>query len=158
MNPPSDFQGSSRSELARWLELHGLDTKAFNRPLAKTLDMLLHECQQGETQLTLTESGKPLRIVSFVSVLIHDRKGRTLIESCQTLPNQVRRSRNLPLSEKLLLGEGWREAALRGIKEELGSILPRDAEVCIASVWLGAPAEPLAISSTWECTSADTSP
>jgi hypothetical protein len=47
----------------------------------------------------------------------------------QVLPNGSRRTRGLPLSEKLLPGERWQEAVVRGIVEELGPVLPEDPQV-----------------------------
>lgn len=47
----------------------------------------------------------------------------------QVLPNGSRRSRGLPLSEKLLPGERWQEAVVRGVLEELGPVLPADPQV-----------------------------
>lgn len=47
----------------------------------------------------------------------------------QVLPNGNRRSRRLPLSEKLLPGERWQEAVVRGVVEELGPVLPANPEV-----------------------------
>lgn len=51
---------------------------------------------------------------------------QVLTEAKQQLPDGRTRSRGLPVSEKLLPGEGWREAALRAVAEELGSALPAD--------------------------------
>jgi len=47
----------------------------------------------------------------------------------QILPNGNRRTRGLPLSEKLLPGERWQEAVVRGVVEELGPVLPSDPQV-----------------------------
>lgn len=66
----------------------------------------------------------------------------------QVLPNGARRRRGLPLSEKLLPGEAWQEAAVRGVLEELGPVLPkepqasraRQAGLCAGSPCLGATA------------------
>jgi hypothetical protein len=46
-----------------------------------------------------------------------------LTEARQWLPDGRERERGLPLSEKLLAGEGWREGAVRAVAEELGSAL-----------------------------------
>jgi hypothetical protein len=51
-----------------------------------------------------------------------------LYEERQVLPDGRERRRNLPVSEKLLGGEGWREAALRAVREELGPALPAGQE------------------------------
>ncbi len=47
----------------------------------------------------------------------------------QVLPNGSRRPRGLPLSEKLLPGERWQEAVVRGVVEELGPVLPANPQV-----------------------------
>ncbi len=73
--------------------------------------------------------GKPLRLVSVVNVLISNSRGQALTEAQQVLPSGAVRERRKPLSEKLLPGERWQDGVLRGIKEELGSILPADPEV-----------------------------
>jgi hypothetical protein len=41
----------------------------------------------------------------------------------QQLPDSRRRERCLPVSEKLLPGEGWAAAVTRALTEELGSVL-----------------------------------
>ena len=60
----------------------------------------------------------------------------------QVLPNGSRRPRGLPLSEKLLPGERWQEAVVRGVVEELGPVLPENPQVgtvqllrCTARGW-----------------------
>lgn len=47
----------------------------------------------------------------------------------QVLPNGARRARGLPLSEKLLPGEAWQAAVVRGVVEELGPVLPPEPQV-----------------------------
>lgn len=55
-------------------------------------------------------------------------------EGVQVLPNGSKRTRGLPLSEKLLPGERWQEAAVRGVLEELGPVLTADPQVGRAMV------------------------
>lgn len=52
----------------------------------------------------------------------------------QVLPNGNRRVRGLPLSEKLLPGEAWQEAVVRGVVEELGPILPPNPQASVRCV------------------------
>lgn len=61
----------------------------------------------------------------------HFRSHPTHPASCvsQVLPNGSRRPRGLPLSEKLLPGERWQEAVVRGVVEELGPVLPTNPQV-----------------------------
>jgi hypothetical protein len=86
------------------------------------------EVEEGETQLFL-QGGRPLREVSVLTVILQNSKGQTLYEAEQVLPNGSRRTRGLPLSEKLLPGERWQDAAVRGVVEELGPVLPEQPVV-----------------------------
>jgi hypothetical protein len=47
-----------------------------------------------------------------------------LEEEFQVRPNGSIRRRGLPLSEKLLPSEDWRNGVERAIREELGTVLP----------------------------------
>lgn len=66
----------------------------------------------------------------MLNVLLKNAAGQTLYEAEQVLPNGSRRARGLPLSEKLLPGERWQEAVVRGVVEELGPVLPAQPQVC----------------------------
>ncbi len=57
------------------------------------------------------------------------------MEAQQRLPDGRVRVRRLPLSEKLIGCEGWREGAVRAVREELGSILPGEPQVSSALQW-----------------------
>jgi hypothetical protein len=48
---------------------------------------------------------------------------QVLTEVAQQLPDSRRRERCLPVSEKLLPGEGWAAAVPGALTEELGSVL-----------------------------------
>lgn len=48
---------------------------------------------------------------------------QVLIEASQRLPDGRVRQRGLPLSEKMIGHEGWRDAALRAVAEELDTAL-----------------------------------
>ena len=50
------------------------------------------------------------------------------MEDFQVRPNGAIRRRQLPLSEKLLPDEDWREGVARAIREELGSVLPGEPD------------------------------
>ncbi|PSC69518.1 hypothetical protein C2E20_7044 [Micractinium conductrix] len=75
------------------------------------------------------EDGRPQREVSVLNVLLQNSQGQILYEDEQVLPNGARRARGLPLSEKLLPGERWQDAVVRGVIEELGPVLPADPKV-----------------------------
>jgi hypothetical protein len=58
-----------------------------------------------------------------------------LREACQVLPDGRERRRNLPVSEKLLSSETWRDGAVRAVCEELGSVTgpTPQARTCLLS-------------------------
>ncbi|PRW57309.1 hypothetical protein C2E21_4331 [Chlorella sorokiniana] len=122
------FAGRGPAELAAWLASGGIEVACFGHGSAKTLEQLWEEVEAGETQLFL-EEGRPLREVSVLNVLLTNGQGQTLYEEAQVLPNGSRRPRGLPLSEKLLPGEAWQEAVVRGVMEELGPVLPANPQV-----------------------------
>ncbi|GKV50781.1 hypothetical protein SLEP1_g57476 [Rubroshorea leprosula] len=75
----------------------------------------------GET--SLADSSRPLRTVNVVTVRIIGKDNRVLVESRQELSDGSVRDRFRPLSEKVKPGENPEEAAIRAVKEELGSII-----------------------------------
>lgn len=144
----TQFQGTTVPELEAWLQQHGVNTSLYGVGASKPLELLLEEVAVGETILSAlagtasssflsssssssSSPGSPQRTVSVVNVRIRNSTGQTLYEATQILPTGIGRPRNLPLSEKMLPSESWREAATRGIDEELGSILPPKAEVVL---------------------------
>lgn len=124
------FRGSSKPDLLAWLAQTGIDTSCYGTGASKSVDLLWEEVQEGETVLTVCD-GRPLRFVSVVNVIISNNRGQTLVESQQVLPSGTVRPRNKPLSEKLLPGERWQDGVVRGVVEELGSVLPRKPEVTL---------------------------
>jgi hypothetical protein len=137
----TQFQGTTVPELELWLQQHGINTSLYGVGASKPLELLLEEVAVGETILATSVSsssfssspspGGAQRTVSIVNVGIRNSRGQTLYEATQILPTGTARPRNLPLSEKMLPSETWREAATRGIDEELGSILQAKAEVLL---------------------------
>jgi hypothetical protein len=86
---------------------------------AKSFDRLVEEIEQGETLIDF-RNNQPVRLIQVARVYIFC-KGRQLIESKQTIKGQGDRFRNLDcVSEKFKLRERARDAAVRGIEEELG--------------------------------------
>lgn len=110
------------ASLERWLQRHGLDTSLFGAGTAKRVEELVTEVALGEATLTLVD-GAPVRSVRVLQLLIRDSRRRVLIEARQEWEGGRVRERGTPLSEKLLGGEDWREAAPRAVAEELGSAL-----------------------------------
>ena len=45
------------------------------------------------------------------------------------MPNGTKRARDVPVAEKIKAGECWQDAAIRAVKEELGSVLPAEPQV-----------------------------
>lgn len=86
----------------------------------KSLKNLWVELIDGES--SLQNSHPPKRIVNVACIRIINERGQELIEAHQEMENGHFRSRNRPLSEKIKCGESVKMAALRGIREELGSL------------------------------------
>lgn len=122
------FAGGSSRDLGDWLTRGGISLGQYGQGSAKSLEQLWEEVEAGETQLFF-EGGRPLREVAVLNVFLKNSRGQTLYEAEQVLPNGSRRTRGLPLSEKLLPGERWQEAVVRGIVEELGPVLPEDPQI-----------------------------
>ena len=123
------FQGSTVDDLRTYLTAHGVDATTWGgQTSSKSLTCLLTEILAGETLLQCVD-GEPLRQVSVVSVEIKNNQGQRLFETEQRLPTGVVRQRHLLLSEKLLPNESWAAASRRGIREELGSVLPTNARI-----------------------------
>ena len=102
-------------ELERALVGHGVDTALWGRGAARTASSLLRELENGESILTFGPSvGSPLGERG------HPSDELQLIELFQSLPDGRLRRRGRPLSEKLTYREAPLEAALRGLREELG--------------------------------------
>lgn len=56
---------------------------------------------------------------------------QVLMEEQQVLPSGIARNRGLPLAEKLLPREEWKDCLVRALHEELGSILePNKLSYC----------------------------
>jgi len=125
------FNGKSEQDLSIWLEERGVCVEDYGVGGSKSVKSLLHEITEGESSLVTTTKGKPLRHVAIISVNIKNSKGQSLYEAKQKLPNGGVRERNILLSEKVFPGEGWVEATERGIREELGSILPPNPSINI---------------------------
>ena len=125
-----EFVGRSEAELTSWLASNGIDVARYGTGASKPISFLLQEILEGESVLTVA-AGAARRRVSVVNVILRNASGQALYEAQQILPTGVVRPRGLPLSEKMLPGEAWREAVVRGIAEELGPAVPPGAEVVI---------------------------
>ena len=130
MSQSQEFKGQSVADLETWLQSYGIDTALYGSGSAKPLELLLEEVEEGETVLSAA-SGTAQRAVSVVNVRVRNSKDQVLYEAFQLLPTGSKRPRDLPLSEKMFPGENWKDAAARGIREELGPILPTDPQIDI---------------------------
>ena len=121
--------------LAAWLRAHGCDTSLWKGCAgAKSVDHLYTEMELGETELEAFggeggELGAAVRRrVSVVKVCV-TRPGapeEVLVEAMQHFSDGTNRTRNRPLSEKMLPLEQPLDAARRGVLEELGPLLKGD--------------------------------
>lgn len=120
---------ASPAALRAWLHERGVPTDAWGvAASAKSVEDLFGEIAAGESAM-LQVCGCALRSVRVVSLTLAAPRRPSpsspplvLAEACQVLPDgRVRKRGLLPLSEKMRAGEGWVEAALRGVREELGS-------------------------------------
>jgi hypothetical protein len=127
----TQFQGTTVPELEAWLQQHGINTSLYGVGASKPLELLFEEVAVGESILSTSSSTGVQRTVSVVNVRILNPSDKALYEATQILPTGIERPRNLPLSEKMLPSENWREAVIRGIDEELGSILVPNPDVSI---------------------------
>ena len=127
--------------LSAWLRERGVSTESWGKGSAKSVEDLWEEVQAGESELFEQKEEEqqraptpppppppttPLRRVRVVSLtlLSPDDPPLALAEASQALPDgRVRRRGLLPLSEKMCAADGgcWRQAAERGVREELGS-------------------------------------
>ena len=142
------WTGGDVDSLARWLRAGGVDPDAFGVGASKSLDDLALEVARGETLLDrVPPDGPAVRRVRVLRLLIRDAEssdaersdaersdaepssesssasGRVLVEARQEWSDGRTRERGTPLSEKLLGGERWQDAAPRAVAEELGSCL-----------------------------------
>lgn len=112
-------------ELSRFLTAHGVDTSGWGSGQAKRVSDLSKEIKSFETRLIVGSDGKVARHLRVVKVAVRDPEipERVLVEATQILPDGRERRRNILLCEKAMGEEDWQVAAIRGIEEELGSIL-----------------------------------
>ncbi|XP_061342054.1 uncharacterized protein LOC133288343, partial [Gastrolobium bilobum] len=91
------------------------------KPGTKNVHNLWLELAQGET--SLADSTPPVRTVQVVTVRVTRKDGKFLAESHQELSDGNVRKRGRSLSEKMKPNEDPESAAVRGIREELGSVI-----------------------------------
>jgi len=105
-----------------WLQSHGIDTSRWGTGEAKSVANLLDEIQKGEANLVVKRpKNQVLRVIRVAKVeVVHPRNPNVvLVESHQIMADGRLRVRFKTLSEKFKPGETPREAAIRGVREEL---------------------------------------
>ena len=103
----------------------GIDTAHWGTGKAKTIEHLLKEIEEGETEL-ISENGALVRKVTFGACGVfydsHDGKRYQLFEDRQVFNDgrERRREMNNAVLEKIKKGEEVDTAMARGLQEELG--------------------------------------
>ncbi|KAK7282501.1 hypothetical protein RIF29_11333 [Crotalaria pallida] len=127
-HPPRRHAFASPQSLSDWLKPR-LPSDSFAswgvKPGTKNVHNLWLELSEGET--SLADSTPPVRTVQVVTVRVTGPDGKILIESHQELSDGNVRKRGRPLSEKMKPGEDPETAAVRAVKEELGSVIGGEA-------------------------------
>ncbi|KAK4273829.1 hypothetical protein QN277_017149 [Acacia crassicarpa] len=131
---PRRHNFASPQSLSEWLKSR-LPSDSFAswgvKPGTKNVHNLWLELSEGET--SLADSTPPVRTVQVATVRILGKDGKILVESHQELSDGNVRKRGRPLSEKMKPSEDPESAAMRAIKEELGSVVfgsEADLDVC----------------------------
>nr|KYP38614.1 hypothetical protein KK1_040139 [Cajanus cajan] len=122
--PPRRHNFASPQSLSEWLKprLPSESLASWGvKPGTKNVHNLWLELSQGET--SLADSTPPVRTVHVVLVRIKGKDAKFLVESHQELSDGNVRKRGRPLSEKMKPNEDPESAAVRGILEELGSVV-----------------------------------
>ncbi|KAL0028673.1 hypothetical protein WJX79_009914 [Trebouxia sp. C0005] len=116
--------------LSSWLVDHDVDLTGYGRGQAKSVQQLWREVEDGETVFSV--SGKAVtRCIDTLLVYIISSSNKVLQEEFQIMPNGTKRARDVPLAEKMKAGEAWKDAVIRAVKEELGSVLSLAPQVFI---------------------------
>ncbi len=106
------------------LKEHGISVDAWGQGPTKTIDHLVKEVEEGETEIVI-EGGNIVRVTSMVGVDVYVEVGGDIFrlrEDKQVFANGSERRRSLPtsLGEKTCAGEESADAVLRSLHEELG--------------------------------------
>ena len=118
----------TKGALVDFLAENGVDVSEWGTNKAKTVDDLLEEIRQGESQLIVFEEGlRRVTPIDQIEVRYTDPDGvqYRLVEEKQTFRDGRERVRNLPrsLGEKIKAGEDPQQVASRGVYEELGILI-----------------------------------
>lgn len=118
--------------LTAWLEIRDINTSLWGCGEAKTVQEFFHELWAGESEPLGTATQRVISVVK-VRILDNSEDGTyQLYETKQTLCRDGRtRPRNRPLAEKLRPGEKVEECCVRGVREELGSLVGLTSHVTI---------------------------
>lgn len=111
----------------------GVDVGTFDSRAHKTLADLFLEVKEGDVVLTHGTDGRVRRIAQSVRVLIHNGQF-ALCETSREYTHSgyiANEQRNYTVSETRQRGERELDAAVRGLKEELGFILGDPAQLIV---------------------------
>lgn len=118
-----------------YLEANGVDTIAWGSGKAKRIQDLMKELEEKESTLQVVNK-KLYRITGVVKLVVRhpELRSRHLMCYSQQMADGRKRSRNVLLSEKKRADETPHNAALRAIKEELGSVSTLQADGIVLRV------------------------
>lgn len=108
-----------------FLTCGGVDTETFDSRAHKTLSNLYHEVKEGDVVLRIGIDGRIRRVAQSVRVLIHNGE-MALCEVSREYTHSgfiSRERRDYTVSETRQRGERERDAAVRGLAEELNITL-----------------------------------
>ncbi|RYR34179.1 hypothetical protein Ahy_A10g048919 isoform A [Arachis hypogaea] len=132
---PRRHNFASPQSLSDWLKPR-LPSDSFAswgiKPGTKNVHNLWLELAEGET--SLADSTPPIRTVQVVTVRVAGKHGKFLVEAYQELSDGNVRKRGRPLSEKMKPNEDPESAAVRAIREELGSVIIGGGEAGVIEV------------------------
>lgn len=111
-------------ELATWLMRAGIDTSDWGHGAAKHVSDLLSEIETDECSVQKIDL-VCLRVVGVVKMVVRrpDSPNQLLVNVRQRMADGRVRQRHVMPSEKMIDGEPPSQAALRGLREELGELL-----------------------------------
>jgi len=118
--------------LTAWLEIRDIDTALWGTGEAKTVQEFFHELWAGESEPLATATQRVISVVKVRILDISEEGTWQLYETKQTLCRDGRtRPRNRPLAEKLRPKEKVEDCCVRGVREELGSLVGNNSVVTI---------------------------
>jgi len=119
--------------LADILASHGVDASTWGDGKSKTIASLHRELKEGSSTLRIDEKKRLARWVEPVFVQI-SYNGKVLVERTKIFPNGSQRKHSTVLAEKKWLDDATTfDAAMRGMREELGVHITKETEGLVHS-------------------------